>query len=41
MILSRDGRAVAYLGDDERFDYLYKFVSDRRFARDTPSPRTT
>ncbi len=22
-----DGRAVAYLGDDERFDYLYKFVS--------------
>ncbi len=23
-----DGRVVAYSGDDERFDYLYKFVSD-------------
>jgi secreted PhoX family phosphatase len=29
--LARDGRAVAYLGDDERFDYLYKFVSEKRF----------
>ncbi len=26
--LAADGRAVAYLGDDERFDYVYKFVSD-------------
>jgi len=25
--LSKDGHAVAYLGDDERFDYVYKFVS--------------
>jgi len=31
--LSRDGRAVAYMGDDERFDYVYKFVSRRRMAR--------
>ena len=28
--VARDGRVVAYLGDDERFDYLYKFVSDER-----------
>ena len=28
--LSADRRAVVYLGDDEKFDYLYKFVSDRR-----------
>jgi uncharacterized protein len=26
--LAEDGRAVAYMGDDERFDYVYKFVSD-------------
>lgn len=31
VIISRDGRAVAYLGDDERFDYLYKFVSERTY----------
>ncbi|MGE3285790.1 MAG: PhoX family phosphatase [Pseudonocardia sp.] len=27
--LTADGRPVAYMGDDERFDYVYKFVSDR------------
>ena len=26
--IARDGRVVAYTGDDERFDYLYKFVSE-------------
>ncbi|HET6529914.1 MAG TPA: alkaline phosphatase PhoX [Actinoplanes sp.] len=31
VIVARDGRVAAYLGDDERFDYLYKFVSDRRY----------
>jgi secreted PhoX family phosphatase len=28
--LSPDGRAVVYMGDDERFEYIYKFVSRRR-----------
>ncbi|MDN5599259.1 MAG: PhoX family protein [Brachybacterium sp.] len=27
IIIAEDGRAVAYSGDDEAFDYLYKFVS--------------
>jgi secreted PhoX family phosphatase len=26
-IINRDGRYVVYLGDDERFDYVYKFVT--------------
>ncbi|MEV0224379.1 PhoX family protein [Streptomyces sp. NPDC050704] len=28
--LTDDGRPVAYTGDDERFDYLYKFVGSKR-----------
>ena len=27
VLLAPSGQAVAYMGDDERFDYLYKFVS--------------
>jgi len=30
-IVSRDGRVVFYLGDDERFDYVYKFVTTGMF----------
>ncbi len=29
--IARDGRVVAYSGDDERGDYLYKFVSRDRY----------
>jgi len=29
--LARDGRVVVYMGDDEIFDYFYKFVSAERY----------
>ena len=29
--LAQDGRVVFYLGDDERFDYVYKFVTAGRY----------
>ena len=31
MIVAESGHVVAYSGDDERFDYLYKFVSKDKY----------
>jgi secreted PhoX family phosphatase len=31
VVLSRRGHAVVYMGDDERFEYIYKFVSAGRY----------
>ena len=31
VIVAGNGQVVAYMGDDERFDYLYKFVSERSY----------
>lgn len=28
VVVGQGGRAVVYMGDDERFDYIYKFVSE-------------
>jgi uncharacterized protein len=33
VIVARSGHVAAYMGDDERFDYMYKFVSDKRIDR--------
>ncbi|WP_194408967.1 PhoX family protein [Microbacterium cremeum] len=32
VIVAEDGRVVAYMGDDERNDYLYKFVSKNKIS---------
>ncbi|MFC4005314.1 PhoX family protein [Prauserella oleivorans] len=29
--IAKDGRVVVYSGDDERFDYIYKFVSNGKY----------
>ncbi|MBO2530816.1 MAG: PhoX family phosphatase [Thermobifida fusca] len=29
--LTKDRRVAVYMGDDERFDYIYKFVSDKKY----------
>ena len=34
VVVNRDGRVVAYMGDDERFDYVYRFVSKDRIRHD-------
>ncbi|GAB3454300.1 PhoX family protein [Streptomonospora sediminis] len=31
--ITRDGRIAVYMGDDERFDYMYKFVSEGRYRK--------
>ncbi|MGB3388979.1 MAG: PhoX family phosphatase [Pseudaminobacter sp.] len=33
-IVARDGQVVFYLGDDERFDYVYKFVTAGKYNPD-------
>src|SRR5690606_14617818 len=39
--LAADGRAVAYMGDDERFEYLYKFVSAEAYRPDDDEHNAT
>ncbi|MCP2326306.1 hypothetical protein HDA40_004813 [Hamadaea flava] len=31
IVIAPDGRVAVYMGDDERFDYLYKFVTHKRY----------
>ncbi len=39
-IVAPDGRVVFYLGDDERFDYVYKFVTAGKFKPDDRAANT-
>jgi uncharacterized protein len=36
-VLADDGRAVVYTGDDEQFEYFYKFVSAGKFDPERPA----
>jgi secreted PhoX family phosphatase len=36
-VINADGRYVIYTGDDERFDYVYRFVTTARVDRANPS----
>ena len=40
-IVAKDGRVVFYLGDDERFDYVYKFVTAGPSTPTTAPPTWT
>ncbi|MBY0565487.1 MAG: PhoX family phosphatase [Hyphomonadaceae bacterium] len=35
-VVAPDGRVVLYMGDDQRFDYVYKFVTARAYNPSTP-----
>ena len=35
-VLAADGRAAVYMGDDQQFEYFYKFVSKARFDPQRP-----
>ncbi len=36
-ILARDGRVATYMGDDDKFEYVYKFVTRDRFDPKRPA----
>jgi uncharacterized protein len=36
LVTNPDGRVIVYCGDDERFEYVYRFVTRRAFDPDNP-----
>ena len=38
LVVNPDGRVVAFMGDDERFDYVYRFVSAAAYDPQNPDP---
>ncbi len=39
-VIAPDGRLVIYMGDDQRFDYVYKYVSASRVDTSNPAANT-
>ena len=37
VVIAKDGRVVVYMGDDERFQFIYKFVSSKPWQPDNPA----
>jgi secreted PhoX family phosphatase len=37
LIVNKDGRVAAYMGDDERFDYLYRFLTNGKHDPANPA----
>lgn len=37
VLVNKDGRVVVYSGDDELFDYVYKFVTRRAYDHNSPA----
>lgn len=35
-VINQSGHVIAYMGDDQRFEYIYRFVSRDRFEPDQP-----
>ena len=38
VVQNKDGRIAAFMGDDERFDYVYRFLSDEPYDPASPDP---
>lgn len=36
VVIAKDGRVVVYMGDDERGEYLYRFISHGKYVKSTP-----
>lgn len=37
VVVAKDGRVVVYMGDDQAFEYIYKFVSEGRYDKRNPA----
>ena len=41
VVVNKDGRVVVYMGDDDYFEYTYRFVSAKAYDPANPPPART